>query len=487
MKKIEFFRKINSGYKEETNLNIITHPLKKLVYFTVFILCLSGCSDNNEIEPVLGTFTIEAGDHDRYDIPIRYVCKSGDLFVDSVGNILSGDHHLMLYEEGVKRSKIYAQWEPEALFSWEKHQGQGALIWILNGKTVKGSKRVFNLVLKKGSPPAGLFTIEDLENRKLLISKGIRPVLQYNYDIIHEVEGQTNPFDKSSYIHPVWTPEGEIITGDFSPEHIWQRGIFLAWQKVKFGDIATNFWELGNATGRTLKDNKDPFTLNGKVFTELVIYNKGTVEGKTHFKELCVVRLYNRLKQDNWMFDITFRQWPVDPENPDTLPSTLKVMDLEKVYYGGMSFRGVSPGWLHYDFIAKNKEQLSKFKPDTKWLDPADSLKILTSDGYGRKNGNGTPARWIDYTGPLGKGWGGLVMFDNPYNQRYPTPLRIHPDMPYFCFAFAKDTAYSITSETPLELTYRVVVHNGSPDKELNEHIAMDFENPPHIEWKMAK
>jgi hypothetical protein len=448
---------------------------------------MNGCSSKKEGETILGTFTIESGDHDRINTPVRFECKAVDLFGQYTDKVISGNIQLIVSEKGGKRLKTEVQWEPKVFFSWEKSQGEGALVWILKSKTKKGSKRTFNLFMKEGTPAPGNFKIEDIENRKLLIKMGIQPVMQYNYGIIHEVEGETNPFDKSSYIHPVWTPDGEIITGDFSPEHIWQRGIFLAWQKVKFGDNETNFWELGNATGRTMKDDNEPDIISGPVFAELVVHNKGTVEGRTYFREKCIIRLYNLPESKSWMFDITFRQWPVDPENPDSLPGELKVMDLQKVYYGGMSFRGVSPGWLHHSFIARNKEQLAKFKPETQWLDPSDSLDILTSEGHDRKNGNGTSARWIDFTGPLGEGWGGLVMFDNPSNQRYPTPLRIHPDMPYFCFAFAKDNPYSITSESPLQLTYRVVVHNGHPDKVLNELIARDFVSPPLVTWKKVE
>jgi len=78
-------------------------------------------------------------------------------------------------------------------------------------------------------------------------------------------------------------------------------------------------------------------------------------------------------------------------------------------------------------------------------------------------------------------------MFDHPLNKRYPTPLRIHPDMPYFCFAFAKNEPFAISSNDPLNLTYRVVVHNGRPDKETNEQLARDFTDPPRINWKPAR
>lgn len=490
------------GFIDENKSQELVHTLKYVFFFFVYIISLFGCTCNKETEIILGTFTINAGDYDRFNTPIRFECNLIEIF-GNASNLHSpkssnytdngtdltflSDHHFMLYEEGGEKSRLSTQWEPKVGFNREKTTGQGALVWILDGKTKKGSKRNFKLVLKKGSSLSSPFSIEDIDKKSLLIKNNKRPVLQYNYSIIQEKEGQTDPYDRSSYIHPVWIPTGEIITGNFSPEHIWQRGIFLVWQKGKFIEIETNFWELGKSTGRTLKDEKDPGIIKGPVFGEIVVYNKGTVEGKTYFKEICIVRLYNQSKHDTWMFDMFFRQLPVDQEDPDSLPGKIKTMELQKVYYGGMSFRGVSPGWLHRDFIAQNQEQLLKFREDTKWLLPDLSLDILTSAGYDQKSGNGTPARWIDYTGPLGDKWGGLVMFDNPSNKRYPTSLRIHPDMPYFCFAFTKNDPYTITSEVSLNLTYRIVVHNGHPDKKANEQIAQDFVNPPQITWKSTK
>ena len=488
MKIKEFLGKVYQGFMVE-NKNRETGLLVRYFFvFFVFIISLSGCNRNKESEIVLGTFSVSAGDHDRFDSPVSFECKSEDVFGKYADIALSSDHHLMLHEKGGKKSRLPVQWEPKAGFNWENLSGKGALVWIIDANSPKRSTRTFSLILKKGAPAPGNFSIEDIENKKLLIKNGSRPVLQYNYGIIQQIDGQINPYDRSSYIHPLWTPSGQIITGDFSPEHIWQRGLFMAWVKVKFGEIETGFWGLGESTGRTLKDDKEPDIIQGPVFTELVVYNKGTVSEKTFFKEICVVRLYNHADKDKWLFDLAFRQIPVDPENPSRLPVENKSMELQQIYYGGMSFRGVSPGWLHRDFIANSSYgQLSKFKEETKWLSPDDSLDILTSEGYNRKSGNETPARWIDYTGPLGDDWGGLVMFDNPSNQRYPAPLRIHPDMPYFCFAFVKDKPYTITGDASLDLTYRIIVHNDHPDKQGNEQFALDYADPPDVNWKPVR
>lgn len=480
---------------------IYLNKLKEYMLFFVSMMCIlvSGCMQRNSMEITLGTISVSAGDYERKDTPIRYPCqltdmirdhtmlkKSDDLYSTDKGSRLTipHDHYLVLVEKGGLKSKINVQWEPEASFEWEKTGSKGALVWILDGKTPKATTRTFKLVLKEGAAPSGPFTVEDKKNKHLLIKQNKRPVLRYNYGIVQETEGQTGPYDRSSYIHPVWTPTGKIITGDFSPEHIHQRGIFLAWRPVKFGEVETDFWALGDATGRVLPDHLEPIVIQGPVFTELVIHNQGMVEDKIYFKEVWVVRIYSLSTDDVWLFDMHVSQVPVDPENPHTLPKEPVSMELQKLYYGGVSFRATSD-WLRQNSrdVARAISRGVEFK-GMNWLPPDVFLDILTSEGKDRKEGDRTQARWIDYTGPLGNEWGGMVMFDHPSNVRYPTPLRIHPDLPYYSWAFVQNELYTIYNDKPLEFVYRALIHNGHPNMELNERFANDFVNPPQITWQ---
>jgi len=285
-------------------------------------------------EVVLGTFTVEAGDYDRINTPIRFPCSPPDIFgdlskfrrpgyyhfIDDGADLgLLRDHHLTLVEQNGGGGRSAVQWSGKADFAWEKASRKGALIWILKGKTPKNSSRIFKLVLEKGPVYTGAFSVENVENKSLLVKKDGRSVLQYNYGIVRQTEGKTGSYDRGSYIHPVWTPSGKVITGDFSPEHIHQRGIFLAWTKAIFGEVETEFWSLGESEGRILTDNFGPSVIEGPVFTSLVICNKGVVADKTYFKEIWVVRLYALDEEGKWLFDVYVRQVPTNPEKPDKI------------------------------------------------------------------------------------------------------------------------------------------------------------------------
>jgi hypothetical protein len=511
------------------NKKMFLRVTRYAVFCFIFLAYPAGCAyvekGKAETGIVLGTFTVDAGDYDRINTPIRFQCSPPVIFgdpsifrrpghyhyIDDGADLaLLRNYHLTLVEQGGSGARLPVQWLGKADFAWAKASQKGTLVWILDGKTPKNSSRIFKLVLEKGAPAAGHFTVEDINNKSLLVKSDGRAVLRYNYGIIQHTEGKNGPYDRGSYIHPVWTPAGKIITGDFSPEHIHQRGIFFAWTEAIFGEIETGFWSLGESAGRILADDFGPSVIDGPVFTGLVVCNKGVVAGKTYFKEIWVVKLYALGEEGLWLFDVYVRQVPTNPEKPEkilrldaiTAPTPLPtesqkpqtsppggsiLMVLPKVYYGGMAFRGTSE-WLGSDSrdVARAIKRGVEFK-DTEWLAPGVSLDVLTDQGGDRKSGDRSAARWIDYTGPLGgagNNWGGVVMFDHPSNPHYPTPLRVHPDLPYFCYAFTQNQPYIISSNEPLNLIYRFLVHNGHPQQQVNERFARDFTEPPKVSWQ---
>jgi len=498
MNKKIYIKSDDSNSKTNFFLNRLNTIILCAVFCITILTLVIGCGQQDKKELVLGKLTIDAGDYDRINTPIRYQCLPVDIFgdparlrrpgffhyIDNGADLsLLRDHHLVLVEEGGAKSRIDVQWAHEIDFDWEKVTGKGALVWILDGKTTKGTKRTFKLVLEEGKGPSGQFTIDDIDNKQLLVKFGKREVLRYNYGVIQQEEGETGDYDRAAYIHPVWTPTGKVITGDFSPEHIHQRGIFFAWRQIKFSDVEADFWSLGKEPGRKLPDELGPSIGTGPVFAELDIFNKGNVGDKTYMRETCAVRVYALPEEDVWLFDMYLRQMPVNPENPRVIPTEVTTatvivdgkvkrirkeeeeggisMDLEKYLYGGMTFRGIG-----------------------EWLPEDVSLDVLTSEGKNRADANETQAQWIDFTGPLGDEWGGVVIFDHPLNQRYPTPLRVHPQLPYFCYAFTQNEAYTIYNNAPLDLVYRFLVHTGRPNKEINERFANDYVNPPEVSWE---
>jgi hypothetical protein len=97
-----------------------------------------------------------------------------------------------------------------------------------------------------------------------------------------------------------------------------------------------------------------------------------------------------------------------------------------------------------------------------------DGARFLTSEGIAdRKKGEGTRARWCYLGGKTEAGISGTAVLGFPDNFRFPMPVRLHPDMPYFSIVPQKLGAFSIQPGKHYVSRYRFVVTDGEPDAKL--------------------
>ena len=102
----------------------------------------------------------------------------------------------------------------------------------------------------------------------------------------------------------------------------------------------------------------------------------------------------------------------------------------------------------------------------------------LTSEGKTRENGNQTRPSWVDLYGWIDGKLSGIGVMDHPDNFRFPQPVRLHPEKPYFCFAPPALGPFNIESGKPYRSRYRFLVHAGRPDPEEIDRAWQDFANP---------
>ncbi len=85
------------------------------------------------------------------------------------------------------------------------------------------------------------FRLEEIDDRSLKLWEGDRPVLVYNHGVLSR-EGVAASYNRSSYVHPLYGPDGEVLTEDFPKDHLHHRGVFWAWPHVKVGDVESQTW-----------------------------------------------------------------------------------------------------------------------------------------------------------------------------------------------------------------------------------------------------
>lgn len=322
------------------------------------------------------------------------------------------------------------------------------LIWILAGATPAHAHRRFQAdpaaIARAGSP----WSLEERPDGALELKNGLRTVFLYNSrPVSHPNYGPIQVRD--AYIHPAFTPSGALITGDFSKAHTHHRGFFLAYAKAEVGGLHPDFWNIQAGTGKIACDRVGPMAA-GPVTARFSAQHRWEVKGgKVVLRERWDVEAYHIPGAPYWLFDLTSTQQAAG--DPVLLPP---------YRYGGMAYRGPDP------FVKG-------------------PLDVLTSEGLTRRDADQKPARWVDLTGPIADGsdqYAGAMIQDHPSNIHHPTVARIHPtSLPFFCFVPGHDQTVTIGVDKPTVFRYRILIHDGRPDRVRDESIWQDFADPPRV------
>ncbi|MGZ8921068.1 MAG: DUF6807 family protein, partial [Limisphaerales bacterium] len=90
----------------------------------------------------------------------------------------------------------------------------------------------FALSLCHSAKGADRFFFTNITDKSLAIYEGRLPVLVYNHGVIHRA-GVPTDRARSTYIHPLYGLDGEVLTDDFPKDHYHHRGLFWAWPHVR--------------------------------------------------------------------------------------------------------------------------------------------------------------------------------------------------------------------------------------------------------------
>ena len=415
------------------------------VFFLPTSLLLSNQATQGE---PLARITVDTGDYMRFGTPV-----SLDLTGVPVG--FPTDKIRLTEIRGSRRIYILSQLEPGS---------PPRLWWILLEKPPAGSKLTYEIERVKGEGPILDVTYENApylqaeKNDSFLQIQahgpsGIRKILRYHHAIVPAPEGQSKLYDRSAFIHPLWSPEGSVLTNIHPPDHYHHMGIWMPWTKTKFEGKEVDFWNLNSGQG-TVRFNKFLSTSSGMIFGgfqaehDHVALKTDTGE-KVVLKEIWEVRAYSSIGGPGWLWDFVSTQRCV-------ADSPLKLLEYR---YGGFGFRATAD-----------------------WK--GETAAYLTSEGKTRKDGHATRARWCDTAGVSNGNWKGITFFSNPQNFRHPEHMRIWPEFEnevFFNWAPVQAGDFEMQPGEDHVFRYRQYVHEGKIDIERTEQLWNDFAHPPKV------
>ena len=271
---------------------------------------------------------------------------------------------------------------------------------------------------------------------------GGQPMFTYRMEPGPRPEGVPPIYAHGAYLHPVFTPAGKLVTGDFPPDHRHQRGIFFAWTKTEFEGRHPDFWNMG-------KGGQPNGKLQAEVRFGALEKSWGGAESGGFVSRHRFIDHGGAVPKDmlDEKWEVTARRIVAEGRTANVIDlvstqtcATASPVHLPKYHYGGLGVRG-SAQW-----------------------DPVEAVTMLTSNGDDRKKGDATKAKWVQLGGDVDGAPAGIAVLIHPANFRFPQPLRLNPKNPQLCVAPSQDGDWGIVPGTPYVSCYRFIIYDGAPD-----------------------
>lgn len=403
------------------------------VYFWIFSISL--------MAQEIARIKVYSYDYDYKDCPVF-------VSLDPISSYLDEEKFTLFEISGDKQTPVNCQLE----------RGYPDRLWfILEGVTGRNKVREFLLRVDEGIKIPYPFKIEKSVGAITLAKDG-HSILKYQFGTVFPPDSVDPLYRRSGFIHPLFSPGGEVLSRIQPPDEPHHYGIWGPWTKAHIGNRVVNFWALGAGEGTVrfsgfLSQVEGPVFCGFNALQEHIDFGcKGSDQVALY--EVLGVRTWN-LKRQVWLIDYT---------STLNCPLDSGILLAAYRYGGGIGFRATE-----------------------RWK--KDNCTVLTSEGKTRIEADGTNARWCIVEGESGYGRSGILFMSHPANREYPEPMRIWPldanggrgDM-FFEFCPIRNKDWKIERGTDYCLKYRMLVFDGKLSKDEAEIIWRGFAHPPRVE-----
>jgi hypothetical protein len=291
-------------------------------------------------------------------------------------------------------------------------------------------------------PASAEFRFE-LKNGQLSLYEDDQPLWVYHSEMVDPPEGVDEKFRRSSYFHPVYGLDGEVISQDFPSDHYHHRGIYWAWPETASDGRKMDIWTIKGAHQVFVKWLDQSAADSAAEFgVENVWLFDDDPEPK--IREQVTVTTHASEKKTRAL-DFTLHFTNVS-EKPFTF------LGAKNKGYGGFNFRP----------HAKNKPMIftTELGPQAE-----DTLNVQS------------PWADVSWVSKNTEKEAGVAIFQHASNPEYPHFGWL---LRHYCFngaAWPHETPYTLEPGNTLTLQYRLVIHRGSAKQAGIKKLFKHYEN----------
>ena len=275
------------------------------------------------------------------------------------------------------------------------------------------------------------FTFIETSPTAIELTDNGKPVYVYNFGMTL-ANGFPESMRRAAYLHPVYAPDGTVLTDDFNPNHPHHRGIFWAWPEITVNGKKDDIWSVQGFHEKFVRwDARD--TRHG--VARLAVEN-GWFDGDKKFVKEHVEIVAHQAKGNRRVLDFTLRFEAVS----DSV--TIVGTPDQKKGYGGFAFRFATP-------------------------DGGGSKTIITTDqGVSEKDGVMSRHPWAQISGIYHGKAAGARIEDDPANSGCPkNGWLMRHELCALNVSYPGLDPIVLTPGKPLVLKYKVILFAGASPK----------------------
>jgi len=240
----------------------------------------------------------------------------------------------------------------------------------------------------------------------------------------------TGEYVCNNYIHPLFNLNGDVLTEEFPPDHLFHRGVFWAWSQLyvenkRIGDGWKNDSIAQDVAQVRFENGRDRVRFKIDVFWRSLVYG----DGKPFMAEKTTITIHR--------LDTGIRKIDFDIRLKALVPGLQIGGSADKKGYGGFSIRMRLPDDMIF----------------TSGNGPVVPQELQIKAGP-----------WMDFSGRFGISpeISGITILCNPGNPDYPEPWILRQKGSMQNVVYPGRERIDVLMNRPVVLRYRLIIHKGN-------------------------